>query len=61
VIAEETFGTLKAGVQVGKPIDDRRLWREDERHVGARPKHQRLAFERCVRHDASPRLRIPIR
>ena len=41
---EKAHGTLQRGVEIGKPVHDRRLRREDERHVGARAKRQRLAL-----------------
>jgi hypothetical protein len=43
-IGKEALGTLESGVEVLEPVDDRRLRSEGKRHIGACPKHQRLAL-----------------
>jgi hypothetical protein len=41
---KKALGTFETGVEVGEPIRNGRPWRNDESHVGARPKREQLAL-----------------
>ena len=44
MIGKEPVGSREIGVELGEPLDNRRLRREYERHVGSRLEHERLAL-----------------
>ena len=41
---KKALGTLETGVEIGQPIRDGGARRNDESHIGARPKGEQLAL-----------------